>query len=273
MLRRRQILLDESGNTVLPSLGKYLPPGQTSVQTIAQAITPSQAIKVPTLPINPIISLTKSLPMSQLQPITVPTDPRIVNQIQRLAAAADRSPSMLDRMKAIPTAVISKTYDQKLIPNTTGDRLASIAQQIKTHLSSKLPNISLGQITALLSKMKMPIIAALGIAAVAAIVYAGYSIYKRVTTVGDTRPVEKHEAPREPIASVESDAVPKMEVATPHIVYDEDILDIVRGIEARRPLTNAQKVSIITRIRGIAETTDDAAEFVSKVAEVEKSYV
>jgi hypothetical protein len=276
MLRRRRIIIDEdAGNTL--SLGNYLPPGQTSVTTTARVIpritktivgTAKDVGKVITTP----ISITKTALLSQLSNSSMtspslPTDSRITSQLQRLAPAiVDRGPVPLDRMKSIGTVIVPyKDSSRQLLPNTTGDRVAQLAERVKVYLMSKLPNINIPTITGLLSKIKTPLLVTLGVAAVAALVYAGYSIYRRATrTIESNTGVSTIVEPEQKDAGLESPIT-----SEPHVVYHDDIIDIVRGIGDMHNLTSAARVSLITRIRNIAESTDDAAEFVAKVAEIE----
>jgi hypothetical protein len=301
-LRRRQILLDEAGPNVVAKLGEYLPTNTPTVRTVANVIPPtpigttlSNIVRDTTNQIiNTPLSIQKNLPMSTLSPASIPVDPRISAQLARISATSlPISAAPIDRMKAIPTELVPKfsfARDQAgLLPNT-------IAERIKSFLSNKLPNIDVSTITNLLSKVKTPLLATLGIAALAGIVYAGYSIYRRFNrptiAITDTNPPLPTSAglPRympsdvgttvaTPLTVPETQELAAMPAAPSqqtfpaessiHTVYPEDIAAIIADWRDRFNLSLAERVSLVTQIRAIAETTDDAAEFVKKVAELE----
>lgn len=284
MTRRRQIITTPDGRT---RLGDYMPALAPEVVSIpaphiplvhtpkVTPITgpiPTQSITGTLRGMMPQISVSKSLPLPS---VGIPTDPRVISMMSRLAdgipTPASRAPAVLDRMKSIGTVIVNKPRAdiaaRQLLPNTTGERVVSnitdIASKVKNALASKLPSISLGDITALISKIKGPLLVTLGVAAVAALVYAGYSIYRRFNKVTETAAVPTVITPTtgavldEPIAD------------TPFTVYTQDIADIISLWSREHNLTNARKVSLISQIKAIAEVTDNAAEFVAKVAAIE----
>lgn len=279
MLRRRRILEDSTGT---PILGNYLPAkpvGETYVPrfTTTATVAPSNPTvltglaKIPQKIADSVVSVSKSMSLPALNP-SLPADPRIVSQMRRLGEASIRTPVPLDRMKMLGTVKLETTANpNKILPNTTGERIAAnlgeIAAKVKAQLASKLPNITIADITALLSRMKTPLLVTLGIAAIAAIVYAGYRIYRRFVKRTDTTAVPEKVTADESSSNVNFNVLPVSENIL--VVYPEDIADIVREFGVKHGLTSNQKAAITSRIRGIAEITDNAAEFVRKVGEIE----
>jgi hypothetical protein len=260
--KRREIITDALGNISLGERVLSDVPGASQFRTVGINIVDNPASKTG---IASLAQLLPSSPQTVLKNIMqMPTTPAVLPPALRPVELTRHIPTVHVRMPSAATAMST------FLPNTPSDRVLHLARQIRDRLLSRLPNISINDITNMLHKIKTPALVILGITALAGIIYAGYSIYRRFkkTTITNTVhvPTEIISASAVPITTPLATA---HEIVVPPVVYHSDLIDILNELRVRHPNSYSrpdQGAALITKLRTFAESHDDISDFIAKVA-------